>query len=224
MKGTLGFGVIVSPSPDPISLALDAALILGPIIVNLLRGTDHLQANQITPVQNKFHTQVLAPTVEAKDNPATPIEDLLYWLDTMKAEGDAFYLFTQKFGVAGKQARETIFGIEDATGDWITTTAAPGYATQIMRGLEDVLTERTGNEMYQQLGIDWGRIAQLGVQIAAGITGQPAVVGANGQVITGVPPSQRVGYPAVLPSTMPDWILPVGIGLVALVLLTGRRR
>jgi len=147
---------------------------------------------------------------------------LLYWLDTLQAEGDAFYQFTTQYGVAGRQARETIFGIEDAAGNWITTTAAPGYATQIMRGLLDVLTERTGNSMYQQLGINWGQLLQTGVQIAAGITGKPVVVGGGGQVITGLPPSQRVGYPLTT-SDIPSWLLPAGIGLVALILLTRKK-
>jgi hypothetical protein len=189
-----------------------------------LIGTAHLDANQIVTVQNKFHSDVLAPTVAAKDDPATPVDDLLYWLDTLEKEGNAFYQYTTQFSsAAGRQARETMFGIQDATGDWITTTAAPGYATQILRGLLDVLAQRTGDDMYQQLGINWGQVAQIGAQIAAGLTGKPVYVGAGGQVISSVPPSQRPGYYPASATAMPNWVLPVGIGVVALILLTNRK-
>lgn len=211
------------PSPDPVSLAFDAAMIVGPLIKSLI-GTAHLDANQIVPVQNKFHHDVLAPVVAAKDNPYTSVEDLIYWADVLKQEGDAFLFFTQQYGVAGRQARETIFGIESG-GDWITTTAAPGYATQILRGLLDVLTQRTGDSMYQQLGINWGNLAQIGVQIAAGLTGKPVSVTGGGTVYTSVPPSQRPSTGVYYPqqSELPSWVIPAGIGLVALVLLMPRK-
>jgi len=209
MMRTLGQGGVQNPipssdsvNPSLLSRVFSIATRLGPAILRILGGGAHLEANQITPVQNRFHQEVLAPTVTAKDNPNTDTDTLLYWLDTLKAEGDAFDHFTRQFGVAGRQARETIFGIQDAAGGWSTTPAAPGYATQIMRDLLSKLSRRTGNARYQQLGIDWGA---------------PAAVGIDGQVTPSLPPSQRAD-----PSTVPGWVLPVGV-VVALIFLARRK-
>jgi hypothetical protein len=238
MKG-LGFfsaaGLVMSPSPDPFSLAFNAgSAIIGPFIKSALGNAEHRTADQIVPVQNKFHHEVLAPVVDAKDNPNTSIEDLIYWRDLLRTEGESFYQFTRQFdstfsgnaitSEAGAGARRTMFGEQDATGEWLTTTAAPGYATQILRDLERIIYERTG-DVNQQLGIDWGKLAQIGVQVAAGITGRPVVVGGGGQVITSVPPSQRPGYvPQYGPySGYPEWLLPAGIGVVVLLLLTRKK-
>jgi hypothetical protein len=219
MRRTVGLTPLV-PSIDPASLVFNAASILGPLIRSFI-GTGHLEANQITPVQNKYHHEVLEPAVAAKDDPSTSLDDLIYWRDLVATEGEAFYQFTQKFPQAGAGARRTIFGEQDAAGNWITTSNALGIATQILRGFNSVIYQRTG-DVNSQLGIDWGRLIQTGVQIAAGITGQPVIVSGGGQVITSVPPSQRPGYipPA---SGIPSWLLPVGIGVLALAFLAPRR-
>lgn len=209
-----GLGLTLLPSPDPVSLAFNAASILGPLIKSLL-GTGHLEANQIVPVQNKLHSDVLAPAVAAKDNPNTSTADLIFWRNVLRQEGEAFYHFTENFAQAGPGARRTIFGIQDAAGNWITTSAALGIATQILRDFNTVILQRTG-DMSTQLGIDWGRLIQSGVDLAGTLTGRPLP-----PVIIGgpyVPPSEQPPlYTAY--NQLPSWLLPAGIALLAIVLL-----
>lgn len=224
-SGGLGF-VPLSPSPDPASLTFDAIMagaeILGPLIKSLI-GTAHLDANKIVVVQNELHHEVLEPTVAAKDNPNTSVEDLIFWRDTLIKEGEAFYQFTLQFpSAAGSQARETIFGIQDAAGNWITTSSALGIATQILNDLGRIIGERTG-DVNKSLGFDWSKLAQIGVQVAAGLTGKPVSVGANGQIVVGLPPSQQPTY-YTPPGTMPSWAVPAGIGLVVLLLVMPKSR
>jgi hypothetical protein len=204
-----------------VSLAFDAAMILGPIIKSFI-GTGHLEANQIVQLQNSFHQKVLAPAVAAKDNPNTSLEDLIYWRDGVRSEGEAFYHFTEKFAAAGPGARRTMFGEQDATGNWIATGNALGIATQILNGFNQVIYQRTGDPT-MQLGIDWGKIVQIGVDTAANIFDRPVYVGSGTTPpFTGIPPSQRLppytgGYAGA--AAMPSWVLPAGIALLAVLLL-----
>jgi len=219
MRRALGFVPLI-PSPDPVSLAFDAAMILGPIIKSFI-GTGHLEANQIVVLQNSYHQKVLAPAVAAKDNPQTSIADLIYWRDAVRSEGEAFYQYTLKFAAAGPGARRTMFGEKDAVGNWIATGNALGIATQILNGFNDVIVQRTGDPT-MQLGIDWGKIVQIGVDTAANIFDRPVYVGSGTTPpFTGIPPSQRppVYYSGAAAAAMPSWLLPAGIALAAILLL-----
>jgi hypothetical protein len=74
-----------------------------------------------------------------------------------------------------------------------------------------------------QLGIDWGKIVQIGVDTAANIFDRPVYVGSGTTPpFTGIPPSQRLppytgGYAGA--AAMPSWVLPAGIALLAVLLL-----
>ncbi len=242
MRRGLGFvsaaaGVVVPPV-DPFTIAIDIAAVVIPALVALFRGKQHLDANQIVPEQNRYHQEVLAPAVAAKDNPSTPIEDLIYWDQQLRIQGEAFYQWAQEHQQYGSAAAEgavrTIFGERDASGEWITTSAAPGYATQILRDLERIIGERTG--MHAQLGIDWGRLAQIGVQIAANATGGPVTVQTSRGGVTAIPPTNIPGpyynpYPGVVGAieTIPGWVWGAGAvaaigGLVWLASSGGSRR
>lgn len=226
MRRSLGFSPaagLVVPPVDPFTLAFNIGATLAPALVNALRGREHLDANRITPEQNRLHYEVLAPAVEAKDNPATPVEDLFYWADELRRRGEEFYQFaaaqTQYGTEAAAGAIRTMFGKTDAGGNWFTTSDAPGYATQILADLERIISERTG--MQSQLGIDWGKLIQTGVQVAANITGGPVSVSTPRGSVVALPPTQTAGryynpYPAVVGAveSVPGWVW--GAGAVAI--------
>lgn len=183
------------------------------------------ESDRIVAEQNRFHREVLAPVVDAKDNPSTPIEDLLEWRDVLWDQGTQFLDWVSQFAGSGPGAIRTIFGVRAADGEWMTTSEAPGYATQILRDLNRIIEERTG---MPQLGFDWSRLAQIGVEAAAAITNSPIGVTVGNTGVTATPATRYyttdVGVGNLrLPDSVPGWVWPVGIGVVAAVLLSRRR-
>jgi hypothetical protein len=207
----LGFAPVISPSPDPVSIAIDA--ISGIVALVSFFSSTHAQRqheeNEVVSVQNKFG-DALATISAGADDPNATVDQLSGLADQLAQFGHNFYDYTYNFPIAGQGARETIFGDWVNGIGWVTSDAHPGWATKVFQKILQRIEDALG--MHPQLGFDWTGLESFGIGIAGIIT----------QAVTGRPPAVVPGPPGTyIPpgsTTMPTWV-PWAFGGAILLLL-----
>jgi hypothetical protein len=219
--GGLGFiSVPISPSPDPVSLALDgvAAFLAVFSAFQARKNARQAQENEVVQVQNRL-AAALDPISQAAQDPNVTADQLVTLGNQVETLGKQFYDYTQSFSIAGPGARQTIFGDEIAPGQFTTTAAHPGWLTRLLDFIKTKLGEKTG--VTPQLGFDWTTLENLGLQIVRQVTGQPPAV------VTTLPPGQTPATYYAQQNAIPTWVWPAGLGLLTLIVvgnLTGSKR
>jgi hypothetical protein len=178
----LGF-VAVSPSPDPVSLAFDAAM-LALSLVKRFSGSEEADAlvqHYQNPLQNAL-AKISNQFVVAGDS--TPAAQFYDWAAKVKAMGDKFITITQNFPNKGPGALRTIMGVNQG-GVWVQAPpAAPGYLTGL---LNNILNRAQEAEVRQgQVGFNWDKLFDFGRDVVGDVWG-----GDGGNDWEEVPP----GYP-----------------------------
>jgi len=210
MRRNLAFAPVVSPSPDPFSLALDA--ISGVISVigvfQARKRARQAQENEVVQVQNQLAAN-LDPISKAAQDPNVTLDQLIQLGNNVSQLGQQFYNYTLNFSIAGPGARQTIFGDEIAPGQFMTTDQHPGWLTRLLDSIKAKIIAASGGTVTAQLGFDWESLIGIGANTAAAIGA--AVTGSNTRpvyTVTGTTPTTGANS-GLFGQQMPSWLLPV---------------
>lgn len=155
--------VPLSPSPDPISLAFDAAMVALSLV---MQHSGSEEANDLVQrYQNPLQTALgtISNHFVAQQNTASP-EQLYQWAMQVKTLGDRFLAVTLNYPNKGAGARATILGVKLPDGSWQQQPPnAPGYLTGL---LANIVNHARSAEMRQgSIGFDWDRLFDFGQDI-----------------------------------------------------------
>lgn len=186
MKG-LGFIAPVSPSPDPVSLALDAvsAFVAVFSIFQARKNARQAQENEVVQAQVRLKT-LMASVVTAQYDPHSTAAQLDVLRTQLYNAGQDFYNYALKFPTAGPGAIKTIFGtLVDSA--WVPDVANNvGILTQVLKDLDNTIKEK--NAVDGTLGFDWGNFLtdaeKVGAGIISSITGKPVTITSTPPVST----------------------------------------
>lgn len=231
MRNNLGF-VAVSPSPDPFSMAFNAAMMFAPLVTNFI-GRGRREADAIVPYQRELYARIQTVLLALQDPSVTA--DQLKAMQQALADHWAWmqdFLFSSQF--TDRRASEQGYGdmrvyVEGLTADGRTVTAHPNPDRGGQLGTEVPPGGALGalqSRIETMLGFDWDRLIDLGYttveRILPGNNPGSYVVYRDGQPVLYDPSiggSYTVTAPAPPPpaAQWPDWAVPAMIGGTLLV-------